>query len=219
MTVGESSNGWRSARSTNGYFIDPFANVARRYPKTRIRVSAEGLPKLNDGFVLYRRRHSWSSSSYKREDMIDGVKTKILKVIPDERGYLMEILRCDEDLLRQFGQVYMTTAYPGVVKGWHYHNKQDDNFAVVKGMIKLVLYDRRTDSPTHAEVNEFFIGVQRPMLIHIAHGIAHGFKGVGVEEAIIVNTVTEAYDYKNPDAFRIDPHGGEIPYDWSRKDG
>ena len=49
--------------------------------------------------------------------MIAGVKTKMLKVIPDERGYLMEILRCDEDLLSQFGQVYMTTVYPGVVKG------------------------------------------------------------------------------------------------------
>ena len=90
--------------------------------------------------------------------MIMGVKTKMLKTIPDERGYLMEILCCDEDLLNQFGQVYMTTAYPGVVKGWHYHNKQDENFAVVKGMIKLVLYDRRPDSLTYGDVNEFFIG-------------------------------------------------------------
>ncbi len=152
--------------------------------------------------------------------MIFGVKTKVLKVIPDERGYLMEILRReDEDLLSQFGQVYMTTAYPGVVKGWHYHNKQDDNFAVVKGMIKLVLYDLRIDAPTHGEVNEFFIGEHRPMLVHIPHGIAHGFKGIGIEEAIIINTVTEMYDYKMPDEFRIDPHSGEIPYDWAQKDG
>lgn len=151
--------------------------------------------------------------------MIAGVKTKLLKVIPDERGRLMEILRRDEELLSQFGQVYMTTAYPGVVKGWHFHNRQDDNFAVVKGMIKLVLYDRRPDSTTHGEVNEFFIGEQRPMLVHIPRGIAHAFKGVGTEEAIIVNTVTEPYDYQQPDEFRIAPHSGEIPYDWSRKDG
>ena len=53
--------------------------------------------------------------------MIDGVKTKNLKVVPDERGWLMEILRNDEDIFENFGQVYMTTAYPGVVKGWHLH--------------------------------------------------------------------------------------------------
>lgn len=157
---------------------------------------------------------------YKEREVIFGVKTKVLKVIPDERGYLMEILRRDdEDLLSQFGQVYMTTAYPGVVKGWHYHNKQDDNFAVVKGMIKLVMYNLRTDLPTHGEVNEFFIGEHHPMLVQIPQGIEHGFKGVCMEESIIVNTVTEVYDYENPDEFRINPYNGEIPYDWSRKDG
>ena len=65
--------------------------------------------------------------------MIQGVMTKKLKVIPDERGHLMEILRSDDELFDKFGQVYVTTAYPGVVKGWHYHKKQTDHFAVVKG--------------------------------------------------------------------------------------
>lgn len=68
--------------------------------------------------------------------MIEGVKIKRLKVIPDARGRLMEILRSDDELFVKFGQVYMTAAYPGVVKGWHYHKKQTDNFAVIKGMMK-----------------------------------------------------------------------------------
>ena len=68
--------------------------------------------------------------------MIEGVKTKKLRVIPDERGRLMEILRSDDDLFDKFGQVYMTTAYPGVVKGWHYHKVQTDHFCVVYGMMK-----------------------------------------------------------------------------------
>ena len=89
--------------------------------------------------------------------MIHGVVTKKLKVIPDERGRLTEILRSDDELFVKFGQVYTTTAYPGVVKGWHYHKKQTDYFAVVKGMIKLVLYDNRDNSPTNGEVNEFFL--------------------------------------------------------------
>ena len=49
--------------------------------------------------------------------MIEGVKVKKLKVIPDERGRLMEILRNDDECYEKFGQVYMTTNYPGVVKG------------------------------------------------------------------------------------------------------
>ena len=151
--------------------------------------------------------------------MISGVKVKQLRVIPDERGRLMEILRCDDEHFTRFGQVYMTTAYPGVVKGWHYHRLQDDNFAVVKGMIKLVLYDRREDSPTRGEINEFFLGEHRSLLVQIPVGVAHGFKAIGIEEAIIVNTVTEPYNYDEPDEYRIPPHSPDIPYDWSVKEG
>ena len=152
--------------------------------------------------------------------MIKDVKTKKLKVIPDERGTLMEILRSDDNaFLDKFGQVYMTTAYPGVVKGWHYHKLQDDNVVVIKGMIKLVLYDRRERSPTYGEINEFFIGEKKPILVHIPVGVVHGFKGIGVQEAIIINTVTEPYNHETPDEYRIAPHGSEISYDWSLKDG
>ena len=89
--------------------------------------------------------------------MIDGVEVKELRVIPDERGSLMEILRKDDEIFQQFGQVYMTTTYPNVVKAWHYHKIQTDNVTVVKGMLKLVLYDPREGSPTKGEINEFFL--------------------------------------------------------------
>ncbi|AZR72013.1 dTDP-4-dehydrorhamnose 3,5-epimerase [Anoxybacter fermentans] len=151
--------------------------------------------------------------------MIEGVKTKKLKIIPDERGRLMEILREDDDLFISFGQVYMTTAYPGVVKGWHYHKKQIDHFAVVKGMMKVVLYDGRKDSPTYDEINEFFMGEYNPIMLQIPPYVFHGFKCIGTEEAILINIPTEKYNYDNPDEYRIDPHQNDIPYDWSRKDG
>ncbi len=151
--------------------------------------------------------------------MIEGVKQKKLKVIPDERGRLMELLRSDEELFIQFGQVYMTTAYPGVVKGWHYHKKQIDNFIVIKGMIKLVLYDNRDDSPTKGEINEFFIGEYNPLLVQIPPMVLHGFKCISQNEAICVNCPTEAYNYLQPDEYRIPPHSDEIPYKWERKDG
>jgi dTDP-4-dehydrorhamnose 3,5-epimerase len=150
--------------------------------------------------------------------MIDGVKTKPLKVIPDERGRLMEVLRADDELFRKFGQVYMTTAYPGVVKGWHYHKKQWDHFVCVKGMMKVVLYDVREDSPTRGEVNEFFLGEHNPILLQIPPYVYHGFKCISDQESIIINIPTEVYRYDDPDEFRAPAHDPDIPYDWSRKD-
>lgn len=151
--------------------------------------------------------------------LIQGVKVKKLKVVPDERGRLMELLREDDDLFIRFGQVYLTTAYPGVVKGWHYHKKQTDHFVVVKGMMKVVLYDERKDSPTNGEVNEFFMGDHNQILLQIPPLVYHGFKCIGDQEAMVVNIPTEKYVYFDPDEHRVDPHMNEIPYDWNRKDG
>jgi len=152
-------------------------------------------------------------------DMIDRVYIKKLKPIPDERGRVMEILRRDDEFFSKFGQVYITTAYPGVVKGWHYHKIQTDNLAVISGMMKLVLYDARQNSPTHGEINEFFTGVHNPLLISIPPNVYHGFKCIGGTEAIVVNTPTELYNRDRPDEFRIHPHHNDIPYDWSVKEG
>ncbi len=151
--------------------------------------------------------------------MIDGVKIKKLRVIPDERGRLMEILRSDDDFFTQFGQVYMTTAYPGVVKAWHYHKVQSDNMAVIRGMMKIVLYDSRRESKTFGEVNEFFAGEHNPVLMHIPPLVFHGFKCISTEEAVVINVPTEAYRYREPDEYRVDPHTKDIPYDWNRRDG
>jgi dTDP-4-dehydrorhamnose 3,5-epimerase len=151
--------------------------------------------------------------------MISGVKTKKLKVIPDERGRLTEILRRDDEIFQEFGQVYVTTTFPGVVKAWHKHEKQTDHIACVAGLIKLALYDGRPDSPTYREIGQFYLGVHNPLLIQIPAGVYHGWMCVSPEEAIVVNVPTRVYDYAHPDEQRLDPHTAEIPYDWRRKDG
>ncbi len=150
---------------------------------------------------------------------IKGLRTKPLRVIPDERGCLFEMLRRDDPLFLKFGQVYCTSVRYGVVKGWHYHKKQIDNFVCVSGMIKLVAYDSRPRSSTHGVVNEFFIGTHNPLLVQIPVGVYHGFKGITEPESLVINVPTEPYHHSRPDEYRLDPHGGEIPYDWNRKDG
>ncbi|GAB4316769.1 MAG: dTDP-4-dehydrorhamnose 3,5-epimerase family protein [Candidatus Sumerlaeia bacterium] len=157
-------------------------------------------------------------AKYKR--LIDGVKYKALRLLPDERGRLMEMLRSDDkEFFIKFGQAYMTTAYPGVVKAWHYHKHQIDNFIVVHGMMKVVLYDAREGSPSKGEVNEFFMGVHNPSILQIPNGVYHGFKCISETEAICVNLPTEVYNYAEPDEYRIPPHDNDIPYNWARQDG
>ena len=149
---------------------------------------------------------------------IAGVRIKSLKVMADERGWLMEILRADDDLYTRFGQVYVSATYPGVVKAWHYHKVQMDHFACIAGMVKLVLVDTRPGSPTEGVVNEFFIGTLNPLLVQVPSLVYHGWKCISEEPSLVVNVPSEPYAHDDPDEFRIAAHG-VLPYDWSRKDG
>ena len=146
--------------------------------------------------------------------MISGVEIKKLKVITDERGFLMEMLRCDDPIFEKFGQVYLTVCNPGYVKGWHYHKKQADHFVVVKGNARVVLYDMRKDSPTKSQVQEIFMGEKNPILLKIPTFVLHGITPDGNEPVYLMNCPTLPYDYKNPDEFRVDFKSKEIPYDW-----
>jgi len=151
--------------------------------------------------------------------MIEGVVAKPLRLIPDERGFLMEMLRSDDEIFERFGQSYVTAAYPGVVKAWHYHRKQTDHFVCVHGMAKVVLYDQREGSPTKGQVQEFFIGERNPMLVKIPPMVMHGFKAIGGDTALIINFPTELYDYKHPDEYRVPWNSPDIPYDWNLRNG
>jgi dTDP-4-dehydrorhamnose 3,5-epimerase len=151
--------------------------------------------------------------------MIEGVRIKELRFIPDERGRLMEILRRDDEIFSSFGQVYVTTTYPNVVKAWHYHKMQDDFICCIRGMIKLVLYDNVPGSPTRGEINVFYMGDFNPLLVRVPKMVYHGWMCISEVEAIVINIPTEPYNRERPDEYRIDPHVNDIPYRWERKDG
>jgi len=153
------------------------------------------------------------------DKLIEGVDVRSANVLPDERGRLGEIMRADDPWFEKFGQVYFTTTYPGIVKAWHYHKKQTDHFYVLKGLVKIALYDGRDNSPTKGCVNELYLGEHKPGLVKIPPGVYHGWMCVSDCEAYILNVVSEMYDHKNPDEFRLDAHNNDIPLDWTRKDG
>jgi dTDP-4-dehydrorhamnose 3,5-epimerase len=147
--------------------------------------------------------------------VIAGVQTKRLICHPDERGRLWEVLRSDDGIFKKFGQVYITTAHPGVVKAWHAHARQTDFFTVISGMAKFVLHDMRPASGTRGETNEFYIGRDNLQLIAIPPGVYHGFKCIGSVEVIALNCPTEPYNAESPDEIRLPLDSPEIPYDWS----
>lgn len=147
-------------------------------------------------------------------NLIDGVTIKKLKVIPDERGYLMEMLRRDWPEFMTFGQVYVTAAYPGVIKAWHYHKLQWDHFVCVSGIARVVLYDSRKNSSTFGEVNVFHMGYLNPILLKIPPEVYHGFTAEGNETTLIVNLPTEVYNYQQPDEYRLPYNDPSIPYTW-----
>ncbi len=149
--------------------------------------------------------------------MIDGVVIKPLRRIPDERGHIMHMLRADDPDFERFGEIYFSTVYPGVVKAWHLHQEMILNYAVPFGMIKLVLYDERENSPTRGEVQEIFMGEQNYQLVKIPPHVWNGFKGVGTETAILANCASIPHDPN--EMIRREPDDPSVPYDWALKHG
>ena len=135
----------------------------------------------------------------------------------DDRGYVMEILRDDDEIFLGFGQVYVSSVFPGVVKAWHLHRENTLNYAAVTGMIKCVLYDDREDSPTRGELNEFFLGENNYQLITIPPGIWNGVKGVSAAESMIA--IVMDLPYNPEEVVRKDPFRNNIAYDWNLKHG
>lgn len=147
--------------------------------------------------------------------MIDGVEIRPLRQITDERGAILHMLRADAPHFEQFGEIYFSMVYPGVIKGWHIHDRMTLNYAVPVGAIKMVLYDEREGSNTRGELVEFVTGERNYQLVTVPPGVWNGFKGVGTTPALVANCSTIPHD---PDEIhRLDPLDNHIPYDWALK--
>lgn len=144
--------------------------------------------------------------------MIEGVKVIPLRRIPDERGTILHMLRATDPHFERFGEIYFSTVYRGVVKGWHRHREMTLNYACVHGRIKLVLHDDREGSPTKGEIQEIFLGPDDYSLVVIPPGVWNGFKGMSEPYAIVANCCTHPHDPTR--STRLDPYDNEIPYTW-----
>lgn len=148
---------------------------------------------------------------------IDGVQVFPLRRIQDERGVVMHMLRRDDPHFTEFGEIYFSVIYPGIIKGWHLHSRMTINYAVVDGDIKLVLYDQREDSPTRHQVQEIVFGQITYQLVRVPPGVVNGFTAVGGRRAIVANCASIPHDPQ--EITRIDPFTSSIPYDWRVRHG
>ena len=149
--------------------------------------------------------------------MIQGVVVKKLVRHPDDRGYFMEILRDDDNLLRRFGQASFSKSYPGVIKAFHYHEKQDDLWFFASGNAQVVLHDLRTESPTRGQTDVLYMGEDNPILVVIPQGVAHGYRVLGNEPAVIIYFTTRSYDPRDPDERRVAWDDPSIGFSWTTR--
>jgi dTDP-4-dehydrorhamnose 3,5-epimerase len=148
---------------------------------------------------------------------IDGVTVTALRRIPDERGGVFHMLRTDSDVFETFGEIYFSMVYPGAIKAWHLHKEMTLNYAVPVGMVKLVCFDDREGSPTRGNLLELHIGELNYSLVTIPPFVWNGFKGEGVQPALVANCATVPH---HPEEIqRLDPFSTDIPYDWSLRHG
>ena len=146
--------------------------------------------------------------------MIAGVQITLRKIIPDDRGKIMHIMKSTDSQFTAFGEVYCSTVYPGVVKGWHMHKKMTLNYVVLKGNIKFVLYDDRPESETYKQIQEIYIGENQYVMVTVPPNIWNGFKGIGTEEAFVINFTDIPHDPE--EIVRMDPHQNTIfNYNWT----
>jgi len=132
---------------------------------------------------------------------LNAVIVKELVVRSDDRGYLFEVLRSDEEAFKKFGQVYVNYTEPGVIKGFHAHEKTEDNFVCLSGRIKLVLVDASTKE--HMEIH---LGPENQRMVNIPTGIFHGWRAVSSVPACVINVCTEPFNRDNPDETRVPPN-------------
>ena len=122
--------------------------------------------------------------------MISGVRLTQLKVIKDSRGKVMHMLRNDSSTFKSFGEIYFSTVFPNIVKGWHLHKDSDLNYVCVYGKVKLVLFDKREKSESYNKIQEIILSPDNYFLVTIPPNIWNGFKGISKAESIIANCLS-----------------------------
>ena len=151
---------------------------------------------------------------------LEGVVTREVLHVPRDHGIITETFRPEWDPTGlPIVHVYQARLFPGAIGAWSCHMKSVDRLFVNQGHLKVVLYDGREESPTHGMLKEYHVGDARPTFIVLPTGIWHGLQNLGANDALVLNFPTMAYDYADPDHWRLPMDSDQIPYHWGATEG
>lgn len=151
---------------------------------------------------------------------IEGVIVEHRRMHADNRGALIPFMDAREPFWSEpVVYAYCITIRPGRIKGWGMHRRQTDRYFIVRGHVRVALLDARESSPTSGVQHEIWFTPETPGTVSIPGGVWHADQNWGDDDAVVINFPTRPYDPDDPDKYRIDPHAGIIPFDWSSRDG
>jgi dTDP-4-dehydrorhamnose 3,5-epimerase len=128
-------------------------------------------------------------------------------------GVTTELYRSDWGVVHgEVGQAIRIALRGQAVSAWHQHRERWDLLFVVDGHLRLVLYDPREDSLTHGQVDVLHLSPQRPMLVAVPPYVWHGVQNLSTGVSSLINFFDQAYDYEDPDEWRLPSDTHEIPY-------
>jgi dTDP-4-dehydrorhamnose 3,5-epimerase len=188
------------ARGYGSHYLEP----------AEMKKSFETIWQAADLFPSYRP----GVADNERRASLEGVRIVLLKRVTNERGYLTEVQRSEDAIHPGFGQAYVTATRPGIIKAWYRHRTQVDQIVLVKGAIKLVLFDEREGSSSYKQSRELLMDERVSMLVQIPPGVWHGFQAFGPEDAILLHLNSVPFNFDQPDEERVPPDDSRIPYRW-----
>lgn len=152
-----------------------------------------------------------------RGRIIDGLRIEEVRTVPKGNGVLTEVYRRDWQIdALDVDQVFEVRLVPGGISAWHAHEHTTDRLFVTGGLVRMVFYDQRADSPTRGLVTGLKFGEHRPALIMVPPRVWHGLQNIGPTEARVLNLVDRAYDYEAPDHWRVPADSPHVPYTFPR---
>jgi dTDP-4-dehydrorhamnose 3,5-epimerase len=150
------------------------------------------------------------------EEQIEGVAAREVLHVPRDHGVITETFRPEWDPTGlPIVQIYQSRLFPGAIGAWSCHGTTIDRLFVNQGHVKVVLFDGREESRTYRRILELYVGDARPTFLVLPAGIWHGLQNLGPADALVINCPTKAYDYEDPDHYRLPFDSPEIPYAWT----
>ena len=145
--------------------------------------SDEHLPTLHNEFEF---KLFYSFMDYLKDDSYS------YNYAEDNRGYFEEIYKN-----KKYGQISVNFAYPGIVKGGHYHTYKNEIFMTAVGTCVT-----RLRKIGNKEISEYLQEGEKSVKVHITPYHTHDIKNIGTVGSKTLMWISEVYSDDTPDTFR-----------------